>query len=619
MKHLLRFSLFILVTYCLLYFLPSKAWGQQEFKVDFDATYILNEKGTASVTQNINLTNNFSTIYATSYTLTLEGDKPENIEIKQDQTALPFEIIQDDLLTKININFPDSVVGKSKSRNFTVTYTQVNIGTQNGQVWEVAIPRLGETEKIDTYNLTIKIPSTYGKVAYISPKPTNETTDNKNYTFSYVKDQIAKAGVVGAFGDFQVFNFAVNYHLQNPYKNRSGKTEIALIPDTAFQRVYYEEISPRPENIKLDSDGNWLATFILKPEQKVTVNAEGQVQVFAKEQPNYPKIDPIKNNYYLSSSTFWPTNNEKIKNISSNLKSSREIYDYVVETLKYDYSRVKQGVTRLGALSALDSPNSAVCTEFTDLFVTLARARNIPSREINGYAYTENPEIQPLSLLADVLHAWPEYWDNNDKLWKPVDPTWGNTTGGVDFFDKFDLSHITFAIHGQSPTSPLPAGSYKTNDTATRDVTVEFGKLPPTKNTKPQITVIAPDLTLPGQRSEVKVKVNNLGPSAYYNLKLAITSNDVNFEKVGLVIPFLAPFTTQTYAFTFKNKFELFDFSKNESEVLVTLDNTSKNFTFPQRKARLFGIAIIFTLLCIILLLSFVIGKNLKKLKILKK
>jgi len=59
----------------------------------------------------------------------------------------------------------------------------------------------------------------------------------------------------------------------------------------------------------------------------------------------------------------------------------------------------------------LDNTTNAVCLEYTDLFVTLARAAGIPSRSIEGFAYTKNSRLRPLSLVDDVLHAWVQYYD----------------------------------------------------------------------------------------------------------------------------------------------------------------------------------------------------------------
>ncbi|KKR71588.1 MAG: hypothetical protein UU15_C0047G0004 [Candidatus Levybacteria bacterium GW2011_GWC2_40_7] len=42
-----------------------------------------------------------------------------------------------------------------------------------------------------------------------------------------------------------------------------------------------------------------------------------------------------------------------------------------------------------------------------------------------------------------------------------VDPTWGNTTNGVDYFKTLDFDHFAFVIRGIDSQYPIPAGGYK--------------------------------------------------------------------------------------------------------------------------------------------------------------
>src|SRR5205085_322452 len=145
---------------------------------------------------------------------------------------------------------------------------------------------------------------------------------------------------------------------------------------------------------------------------------------------------------------YWQTNDPAIKALGQELKTPKDIYEYVVKTLSYDFTRVTDDKPRLGAALALKNPTSAVCREFTDLFIAIARSAGIPAREVDGFAYTENAKQRPLSLVKDILHAWPEYYDTNKKTWVMVDPTWGSTTGGIDYFQVLDLDHFAFAIKG---------------------------------------------------------------------------------------------------------------------------------------------------------------------------
>ena len=119
-------------------------------------------------------------------------------------------------------------------------------------------------------------------------------------TFTFGKEDLLKAGIIAAFGDFQVFSFDLNYHLENPYVDKKGKTSIALVPDTAYQKVYYSKILPSPSSVVLDSDGNWMATYYLKPGEKKDIQVSGNAQIFATPQVLYTSPNPVTLPYYLS-------------------------------------------------------------------------------------------------------------------------------------------------------------------------------------------------------------------------------------------------------------------------------------------------------------------------------
>lgn len=601
--HIIIFSLLLIILYTLYFILytPVPAFAQQEFAVSYETTYLVKNDGASDITQEITLINNFSTIYATSYSLFLEGNTPENIKAFQDEENLPVETQKEGERTKITVNFPKAVVGKGKSRIFTVQYRVPKMAIQNGQVWDVAVPKLASPQTISDYKLTLEVPQSFGNPAYISPEPRSRIQEGDLQSFTFEKEDLTQAGVVAAFGEAQIFSLSLVYHLKNPYL-QTGETEIALPPDTAFQRVYYSKLSPAPLKIKVDADGNFMAVYRIGGNQSLEVSLDGSVQIFSKPQEFYPKIIP-ENSNNLSESEYWQTNDPEIKRIAGTLKTPKAIYNFVVNKLTYDYSRVREGVSRLGAKEALNNPSSAICMEFTDLFIALSRSAGIPAREINGYAYTENPEIQPLSLVADVLHAWPEYWDKEIKVWKPVDPTWGNTTGGIDFFDKFDLAHITFAIHGKDPNYPLTAGSYKIAESPQKDVRVEFGKLPESREPKPEIKAefknsFFPRLGTPLTSGELEIKVTNPGPSALYGSQLLVRAETLNNS---LEIPFLAAFDSTTLAVPVRIPF--FGATSYEN-VVITMGDSIVVYTIDLGQIRLvwFSVLFLFLLLTAVLL-----------------
>lgn len=491
--------------------LPSRIYADDAFTVDATVTYRVEESAKTLVTHDITLQNIFSTLYATTYTLSLENINAQNVMALDDKNkAIQLDSQSDGNKLNIKLTFSDAVVGKGAKRHFTISYENGGFATKTGEVWEISIPRLSDQASFGSYNINLVVPDSFGQEAYISPQPASKSNSGGFKYYNFSRNNISSNGVTAGFGQFQVFSFNLAYHLENPLAINS-QTEIALPPDTAFQKVYFSKVEPKPDAVRVDEDGNWLALYKLTPRQRVDINVVGSVQIFASYRP-FPKPDQAAINDNLAPSNYWQSDNEQIKVLAEKLKTPQAIYDYVSKNLKYNFDRVQPNVQRMGALSALQNPTQAICMEFTDLFIALARAAGLPAREINGYAYTENPQLQPLSLVNDVLHAWPEYYDSTKGAWIPVDPTWG-ATSGVDYFNKLDLRHFAFVIHGKNDTQPYPPGSYKLGANPQKDVYVSFGQLPPARNSVPQISVTL-SRNIPFLDTIYAVKVYNPGPSS---------------------------------------------------------------------------------------------------------
>lgn len=366
----------------------------------------------------------------------------------------------------ISMTFNRKAVGLGATLPFQFSFDTTDVASLNGAIWEINIPGLSNQDDFTDFTVKVITPSYFGKPTYMKP---NVNTDG-NLTFT--KDQLGESGISLAFGDKQVYSFNLDYHLENT-QIFPIQTEIALPPETSYQHVEIDDITPRPQNVTQDADGNWLAQYHLLPSQKVTIKVKGKAYISLH--PTTHVLTLAEQALYTKPTQYWQTNNDKIQELAHQLKTPEAIYQYVVKTLHYDFSRISDNQKRLGAVGVLNQPDQAVCLEFTDLFIALARAAGIPARELDGYAYTQNTVERPLSLQKEILHAWPEYYDSANKSWVMVDPTWENTTGGVDYFHTFDFDHLTLVIKGASSTYPIPAGGYKLpGQEAEKDVNVSF-------------------------------------------------------------------------------------------------------------------------------------------------
>ncbi len=508
-----------------------KALGAGEFTAGYDVDYNVAPDGHTIVTQNITLTNKLTNLYPTKYSILIDTEKIRDVVAYDRKGVIRPVMTQKDGKTEIGLSFNDQVVGIGKSLTFTLRFINDEIAQKNGAIWEINIPGITPDPDIGAYAASLEVPGSFGSAAYVSPKP----VDGKRWN----KAQMMAGGVSAAYGTIQAFSLHLSYFLQNPNVT-STLTDIALPPDTDFQKIVLQSLDPKPVGIREDDDGNWLAQYRLTAGQKVTIEATVTAFMTAAPRSEFGKT-AIPSPDYTKPLKYWEADDPTIVSLAQTLRTPRAIYDYVVKTLSYDYGRVNNNPTRKGAKAALAAPKNAICMEFTDLFIAIARAAGIPAREVVGYAYTTNAKLRPLSLVADVLHAWPEYWDSDQNLWIPVDPTWAATTGGVDYFSKLDFNHIAFAIQGKSSETPYPAGFYKQTGTNTKDVTINFAEVPAIMPSPGQLrtTFLLPKVLPSGLVTTGKLFIENPGSVAVNNVNVRVSASafPLNIAKQGERIP----------------------------------------------------------------------------------
>lgn len=533
----------LLFIFSLLLFLSFKtaALADDKFTSTVNVTYAVHESGITHATSNIVITNTTANYYVSSYTLKLGFTDVENLKASDNAGPIIPVIRKTDTGQEITLTFNSAVYGVGSKLPFTISFDTTDIATKNGDIWEVNIPGLASQNEFSDFTVNVQVPPSFGKPTYIKPQQINDS-------LTFTKDQLGKSGISLAFGKSQIYTFHLLYHLQN--KNLFPiRTEIALPPSTNYQNVYVTSLNPKPTNVRVDTDGNWLAQYILTPAQNIQIQADGAISVDL-----YPKqtdLTDSQRKLYTEQQPFWQQNSA-IKTLAQQLQTPEAIYDYVVGHLQYDFSRVNDSQERLGAAAVLNKPTSAVCLEFSDLFVALARAAGIPAREVDGYAYTQNTTERPLSLVKDVLHAWPEYYDDNTKEWVMVDPTWGNTTGGVDYFHTFDFDHIAFSVKGENSDYPIPAGGYKlAGDENNRDIAMSFGTLPATTTPSIEASLDMPDSFLSAFPISGSVVLKNTGSSLFPKQNVSVLSTSLfphNQTLSGVDIP---PYGSITIPFSF--------------------------------------------------------------------
>lgn len=557
---------------------------QAEFATTYDVLYDIAETGTTTVTEKIALKNLTSEYFAKEFKLTIGATSIFDVLASDPSGPLELEVEQKDTSSSISVKFNQQVVGSGKILPWTLGFKSKDFAEKTGKVWEVRAPKVSSSGNLEEYNLTISVPVEFGEPNLISPTPKSQTVSSGKMFLTFDASQLKESGVSASFGTIQLFDFDLKYHLKND-SLVTVLTNIALPPDTFYQDVIFNKLEPKPLNVTVDEDGNYLAWYRLSRGQKLDVRFLGSAKLYTSPKVKNPTLPLDLRKKYTLAQKYWEKDHPQIMTQlaailgpepKSTQESVRLIYRFVVNSLKYNQQRLKENIERYGAVTALNNTDSAVCMEFTDLFIALTRAAGIPARELNGYAHTSNPKLRPLSLTKDILHAWPEYW--NDQIgWIMVDPTWESTTGGVDYFSKLDLNHFVFVIKGLSSTQPAPAGSYKYTNTDSKDVQVSI-----TEDDflgKPQINVETEinEPILAGLPSKVKIIINNMGNSVFpsNNFKLVsdkLTILDGDKQHLGPI----PAFGTATFEFNLRTR-SPFDSFEDQIRILIGSQQFSKD------------------------------------------
>lgn len=559
-----KIFLFIFFALTFIFFTSKIYANNKDFDISANTHIEVSEDGASSVTQTIKIVNKKEFIFTPTYTALLGYKDASNIQVSTTSGELQYKILDDKEKGKqLEITFPKKIVGIDNENTFTISYKTRELAKKIGNIWEVNILGISSPEDFSSYQIFLSIPKNFGKLSL--SKPYKFIYDNSQ-NFIFTKNEIGKSGIYLIFGNEQYYKLKLSYHITNA-NFFTDKAEIALPPDTPYQEVLINSLVPPPISVSKDSDGNWLAQYKLISSQKLNITADVLIKTYS--QPQYSEGNKSKT-ANLFETKYWEVNNPVIKSSAEKLKTAQEVYDFVVQKLTYNYNKVSSSNVRLGAAQALARPNFAVCLEFTDLFIALARASGIQARAVEGYAYTENSKLRPVSLAKDVLHVWPEYYDEQSNSWVMIDPTWGNTTKGMDYFNTLDFDHIAFVINGKNSEYPIPAGGYK-SDSNSKDIQVAFSSANEfTKVFKTEVQADFNSTSLSGLPLTGYIVIKNLGNSSLKDKNILFSSN-LSSDKYSYHIDSIPPFGEERiYVDLGKTKF----LTNDTVTITITFDKT---------------------------------------------
>lgn len=548
-----------------LYFLnlliPTTTYAEGEFETNYDLIYEIDSLGVTQITEIITLKNLTDKFYPSNFSLTIGATSIDEVTAFDSQGFLPTAIHNFDKKTKIEAKLVhQQVVGKDKQYSFTLKFKTKDFASRVGKIWQVFIPKIQTSSGKDNYHLSLFVPVAFGDPANIIPEPDKVSETGGKLKLDFTKEKLEQSGILANFGTDQALDFKLIFNIFNT-SLLPKEYLVPLPPDTSYQQVSIKSIEPNPENVILDKDGNYLALFRLNRNQGLSVTVTGSSLLYAMPFLGKQTLTPKQEEEYKSSQKFWEKDSIQIKakskeillesKTNSSIENAKLINNFVSSNLQFDNLRVKNNdFTRLGALAALNNAAKALSSEFTDLFIALARSSDIPARALIGYAYSNNPDLRPLSFEGAKMHTWPEYYDPENG-WVMIDPTWQSSSGGVDYFSNLDLNHFVTFIRGQSSQEPYPLASIEALFT---DVKIE-------DKPKIKLELDVQDEIYSGFPAKAKVKIINVSGIKYDRSKLTVSSSNLKItginksESLNILTPPIPPFGRLEYEYDLRSPY----------------------------------------------------------------
>ncbi|MCL4392875.1 transglutaminase domain-containing protein [Patescibacteria group bacterium] len=561
------------------------------FSVHYNILYNITKGGNANVSYNIRLINLSASTYASSYTIDLTSTDITNLSVVNNSSGnpLPFTQNKGKTSTQITTTFPNTVYGYGTSQNWTINFTTDQIAKRQGKLLNVVIPGFQQKGIITKVDTTVETPKSLGGINFVSTPVSNISSNTNNNIFEFnTKSSYTTEGILLIVGNYQLYSFKFHYKLQNTNIFNNESFKIVIPADFSTQTVIFSKISPTPTKAYIDQNGNYIIEYILPPRKTVTALINGEAKVL----PTYNVLStPLKRQnlsaqsikIYTSAQPYWQVASPFIHNLAekiiasdtTTLEKAQSIQNYVAGHLTYnDKAILDSSRQRLGAIKALEEPTNAICQEYTDVFVALARSVGIPTRMIAGYGDPPNVNVNPLP--PNILHAWVQFYDPSYG-WVNADPTWQSTSGGFNFFGNVGSDHFILAKYGTSSVNPPLILTFVKEKNPQNNINIEAINSGFNPNPTFNMHILNYKNLISGFQNNLKLYIQNTGNEVLRGQSIDIkSSKGVSIGKVNISNTAIFPQMSQVINIPVKTS-NYFTGGNREISITASFYNYHKN------------------------------------------
>lgn len=229
---------------------------------------------------------------------------------------------------------------------------------------------------------------------------------------------------------------------------------LVLPIDTNQQKSYLKSIEPKPTSVKVDRDGNIIASYFLAPKQSVDVKAKANVLVEQKSYDveadgGFEQLDQDIVADYTGNTDLWPES--VLDNLSLNKDNLRS--GTVLEAVKEINGAInKQQIELVNEIDfseriGKDSRKQQSSLDLADRSVSAFRAAGIPARVVGGVI----TDTQMTRLERAQFQVWVEVFVPGQG-WMTIDPALNRLS--ENFFGQSGLQRIALFIWGVNDHIP---------------------------------------------------------------------------------------------------------------------------------------------------------------------
>ncbi|MEM2678944.1 MAG: transglutaminase domain-containing protein [Candidatus Hadarchaeales archaeon] len=366
----------------------------------------------------------------------------ENIQVVDETGPLSFSSRSLDNFTEIT--FSTRWIETGREYTIRISYVLTKWAKVAGGSYIVSFWGLKEFD-FDCQQFLIKVYGPPGYVPFLCDLSATSFRSPPSFLYSTtISRGRSFAGLTAIFSKRTFYSISLDYEINADVRNLS--LDVILVnPYVEWQFSSLVSADPMPSEVFFDKDGNLHGVFkFVNPEEVFRL----RIQLFFDVSVYDPEITsenvegifeiPPELAEFLLPTEWWPCDNPTILSIveqmtqmeSNSFLLASAIMKFVEDRLSYQQQEVRRGV-----FWSLES-GIGDCSEYTDLFITLARASGLSARALYGWAYTTE-NFSP--------HAFAEIYLPMVG-WQPVDPSWGDSHG--DYFCRLDSSHIVRSRRG---------------------------------------------------------------------------------------------------------------------------------------------------------------------------